>query len=970
MTHAIIIFLTILLLGVVLYYSKYLKEDFTTLPSDYANHIDKSAAKFNPITNMNNPVNPIIPFNKENASLVQGAFNSIDLSPSSTSYNVTSGSKTYTVPVDTPDTFRLAKTCEAAPLSCSAFDDPTFAENCGMSFDAQGTDSNGKPHIGGLYVAPSSRTYQTTESMKARDLHQDPSLAFQPTIGTAKPGTFALTKNDCMIVKEKIDCEKKQSFDTPNCTQCYTSRTFSRVGPEAARIPFYLNLVGNLGNGDGRAVIRINNMKNNTGPQEMMYSLSDKTPTTITLPGNQEGSSLSILLMGINSGSYVAGYIESSTPSGSFKLDITHMIMVDSETNSKPRISGTATINGFRCVRIIPGSGKKAMTLTGIIPFSFIDTNDYEAGSCANGPIITKAASATFLNSDACFNKDNQPGNYSLECLQSRWLGMGGTSGGTGYPSDKANADALQKNPDGSPLPIETIIDNLSIIMLRAQTGKDKAGVSLSIDDWNTASMFATGTPITSPCDVENAATGPLSKECLSYLYMNQGITSHIGPTYDLPPWQDASMKGQDQRNTFCQPGTSLDPNTDAGLKLGQTLGGVEQVKKYYNNINRIASDDSRTNKEREKEINQCFGVPLRPVVNNATPGPKQVFAVGPGYDYTRDQAASVCAGYGAQVATKAQLAEAQTNGADWCFSAWVQDSTSGQWPITTSVIGGCGGRQGIIEWTPDNKKAGVTCYGPKPAINTVSEGVVKPFNGSSWDQPSGPVYTEVPTGYLQTTAEQPACFSGLSPEQAQDGCNRLGNRCAGFSYAKDGSGGGCYKGNHNGGMVNDPNYMGYVKTPLPSLAGQMKGRYIKLQYNHQECLNLAEIRVYSTNGGPNIITPNTPVTKSSGYQGDMFPNRNFVDGNTNNFVHTSCYDVPWIIVDLNPNGPMVDIFKIVVFNRVDCCQSRVLGTVLEIYNAGGASAANRIYVSDPIRTTNHTYTWFPPSPAIIVDQP
>ena len=96
MTHAIIIFLTILLLGVVLYYSKYLKEDFTTLPSDYANHIDKSAAKFNPITNMNNPVNPIIPFNKENASLVQGAFNSIDLSPSSTSYNVTSGSKTYT----------------------------------------------------------------------------------------------------------------------------------------------------------------------------------------------------------------------------------------------------------------------------------------------------------------------------------------------------------------------------------------------------------------------------------------------------------------------------------------------------------------------------------------------------------------------------------------------------------------------------------------------------------------------------------------------------------------------------------------------------------------------------------------------------------------------------------------------------------------------------------------------------------
>jgi hypothetical protein len=699
-----------------------------------------------------------------------------------------------------------------------------------------------------------------------------------------------------------------------------------------------------------------------------MYKLSDKTPTTVSIRGDKEGSSLSIISFGVNSSSYLAGYIEGNTASGTFKLDLIHMIMVDSETGSKPRISGTVTVNGFRCVRIIPGRAKKDMNLSGIIPFSFIDTQDYESNSCNNGPVITKAESATFLNSDACFNKDNKPGNYSLECLQSRWLTMGGTSSGTGYPSDKAKADALQKSSDGSPLPIETIIDNLSSIMLRAQTGKDASGSQLSINDWNTASMFTTGVAINSPCDTENASTGPLSKECLSYLYMNQGTTSHIGPTYDLPPWNDASMKGQDSRNTFCQPGTSLDPNTDAGFKLGQTLGGVAEVKKYYNNINRIANDDSKSNKEREKEINQCYGVSLNPVVNNATPGPKQVFAVGPGYDYTRDQATSICANYGAQVATKAQLAEAQTNGADWCFSAWVQDSTSGQWPITTSVIGGCGGKQGIIEWTPGNNKAGVNCYGPKPAINTVIGGTIKPFNGSSWDQPSGPVYTEVPTGYLQTTGDQPSCFSGLSPEQAQDGCNRLGKRCAGFSYAKDGSGGGCYKGNHNAGLVNDPAYMGYVKTPLPyPIGAAIKGRGIRLKYNRQECLNLAEIRVYSSNGGPNIITPNTPISKSSGYQGDMFPSRNFVDSNTNNFVHTSCSDVPWIVVDL---GSMVDIFKIVVFNRVDCCQSRILGTVLEIYNEGGLDPGSRIYVSEPITTTNRTYTWFPPSPAIVVDQP
>jgi hypothetical protein len=132
------------------------------------------------------------------------------------------------------------------------------------------------------------------------------------------------------------------------------------------------------------------------------------------------------------------------------------------------------------------------------------------------------------------------------------------------------------------------------------------------------------------------------------------------------------------------------------------------------------------------------------------------------------------------------------------------------------------------------------------------------------------------------------------------------------------------------------------------------------------ECLNLAEIRVYSKKGGPNIITPNTPVTKSSGYQGDMFPSKNFVDGDTGqtyNFVHTSCGDVPWVQVDL---GSMIDIYKVVVFNRVDCCQSRILGTVLQILNEEN----DMIYVSNNVNSTNRTYAWFPPNVAIQVDLP
>jgi hypothetical protein len=159
---------------------------------------------------------------------------------------------------------------------------------------------------------------------------------------------------------------------------------------------------------------------------------------------------------------------------------------------------------------------------------------------------------------------------------------------------------------------------------------------------------------------------------------------------------------------------------------------------------------------------------------------------------------------------------------------------------------------------------------------------------------------------------------------------------------------------------------MGYVKVPIGNPSSVITGRYIKLQYNRVECLNLAEIRVYSKKGGPNIITPNTPVTKSSGYQGDMFPGRNFVDGDTGqtyNFVHTSCGDVPWVQVDL---GSMIDIHRVVVYNRVDCCQSRILGTVLQILN----DQNELIYVSNPINSVNQNYTWFPPNSAIQVDLP
>jgi hypothetical protein len=131
--------------------------------------------------------------------------------------------------------------------------------------------------------------------------------------------------------------------------------------------------------------------------------------------------------------------------------------------------------------------------------------------------------------------------------------------------------------------------------------------------------------------------------------------------------------------------------------------------------------------------------------------------------------------------------------------------------------------------------------------------------------------------------------------------------------------------------------------------------------------LNLAQILVFSSENGPNIITASTKVTKSSGWNGDDFPSQNSVNQKGNggyNFVHTSCSsaETPWIEVDL---GSTVRIHKIVVWNRTDCCQSRVLGTILSVLN----EQKEAIYFSNPIQSTNQSYTWYPPNGNVMLDK-
>lgn len=747
----IIIFLIILvILTLILHYSKGYKEGFFDFPDvDHNVYVQNSKDKYNELTTTINLLDPAVPVSPDSASAFKIALGGLAAKPTSTAFDM-KANVDYNIPNDLPNTFQQAQSCQAAAPSCSAFDDPTFAANCGMSFDIKGMDASGKPHLGGLFISPSDRKQQMDRAdnvLSTGSAPYDPYKVYQPTLGKSKPGTFALTKDQCVVVKEKVDCAAKQTFNSPNCTQCYTSQNFARVGPETGRIPSTLFIFGS-GN------VTITSANNNI--TQTTTALDANNPVQVNVPGDAEGTVFSVVVQQPNNNPlpYVAGYIQGQTPRGTFKLDLFNLVESDQVSKAKPHINGSITVGGFRCLTMVPGTGQTYLNLACIIPFSFLSMYDGDALTCDNGPIITQAASATFLESDPCFGKANKPGNYKLECLQTRWTEMGGTPQGTGYPSNQTKADAIQKDANGNALDIDTIVNNLAPKMTSAMTGQDANGKNLSIPDWNTVSMWATGTPINTPCDGPNKDNGPLSQECLTYLYMNQGINSHIGPTYTLSNVSMASMKGQNTPNTYCQPGAGIDPATPAGLKFGQSLGGINAVKQTYDQINRLANDNTKTNQARAQAVQQCYGVTLDPMTTPKQPGPTQVFAVGPNYSYTQAEAPQICAKYGAQVATSSQLQDAQSYGADWCFTGWVSDSSNAQYPITTRTMAGCGnGTSGIIQWTPDNKQAGVNCYGPKPGIDDYPENTILPFNETLWDQPGSKPVSGGPSGIFTVLA-------------------------------------------------------------------------------------------------------------------------------------------------------------------------------------------------------------------------
>lgn len=592
----------------------------TALGQDHAKYIGDMTARVNPVMNLMNPsANPLLPPKFKSSDVktaetnLRNALRTVDADPQNPSMTLRS-SDVSNIRLNSASGgtggFKTIGVCEAIQtMDCNAFDKPNFQANCGICHEG-GVDSGNNRKTGGLYITEEDK-FNAEADMRRM---QSRRAKYSPSVGKCAPDRFTITKEQCIRMKHQMECEKKQDFSSPGCAQCYQDETFKYITSELDTTDPTLVVAGS-----GSLTLTIVGK-----PQPKQFA----TPITLTegakrieLPDFAEGDSLQLA---VSPGSAsIAGYLTGKTPTGEFRLDITRLIQTDTITGAKPRMAGQQDIAGDMYMTIRPGRGKESMNLVFQNVFTFVDTTEEESFQCASAPFIKKASSAAFLNSGPCYKKGSGPGKYSMECLQTVFTSAGCDVKGEGYPNTQAKATALMTR-GGQALKIGQIAGQVYQDSLSSYSGRSASGAKLSLDQWNTVSRTCTGKQILSPCDLDDKANGPLSSECLSYLWQNMGATDKrpgsTGPTYSNTE-ATASLAGT--KNQFCTPKGTMAPINASGqlnqqaFQTAQKQGGVQKVKAFYDTIHKRANDNRLKDSERQQAIQQCYGVDLQPLASN-----------------------------------------------------------------------------------------------------------------------------------------------------------------------------------------------------------------------------------------------------------------------------------------------------------------------------------------------------------------
>lgn len=507
------------------------------------------------------------------------------------------------------------KKCEAVTTdSCDAFDSSEFVSSeCGICLDPQGQNSRKVMGMGGRFIA------QVLRQPLAGYDPNNPSEGnvdipnYKATVGTCPTGKLVSTKAECLKKKAELECQRAGVINNPaGCSQCvadtsYTIVDKTRAGVNATSGSIYVA-------GSGRLVV-------SQGSQTVTKTLTNTSQfIAITTP---EGQTITLSIEKVNNSDdpvSIRGYLAS----GTYKIDLYRTIQSDDQTGRRPlQITGADRILDGRAVTIMaPGWGKDRMMLRMIVPFTFVNPMSLEATKCPSSPFITTEASATAMGSDPCYKAGSAPGAYSLDCLKNMWESNGCTTTGRGYPNTASRAAALLTDGAGAARSLDDIAAHIYEAALITSTGMNTAGEQLDIPTWSASSLFCNGTEIVSPCDTATLATGPLSAQCIRFLWKNQGSgllpnggANPIGTTYEeptTPVHRSLFSSGIIQRG--CVSSGTLSPENPDGttnmtnVRFWQAKGGLNNVKLAMREIHNKANEDGLTDTDRRGPFQQCYG--------------------------------------------------------------------------------------------------------------------------------------------------------------------------------------------------------------------------------------------------------------------------------------------------------------------------------------------------------------------------
>jgi hypothetical protein len=582
----------------------------TAFGPDHTRYIEQSATRFNELMNTMNPLkNALVPPTATKADInrteqtVKDALRGLSIRPKNPTVNVEKGDDSQYLINRIPNSTALmgVKTCEAVKTDdCSKFLDPTFQQNCGICH-VDGTDSNGRAWIGGLFIDPSDK--QT--SKLAADVQGLRKPQYTPTVGTCDPKRFSTSYEQCIRVKKQLQCQATKSFNDPaGCSQCFGDQSFQFIDTEIEKLfpQLILSGKGTWGLYNGTTLIKSG-------------TFTEGQAVTVDVPDFKEGTILGLNVSG--EGAFVGGYLQGTTPTGNFIVDLIRLVDKDAQTMAKPALAGFFSINEANYSKIRPGRGKPMISLFIVNPFTFLQPDEEEAQKCATAFIATQDG-AEFLNRHPCYKKGQGPGLYSQECLQQMFVDAGCSSDGTAYPSTPMKANELMKDTEtGQAYTLAQIGNSIYSLSQQAATGRDGAGNEIPLEKWDEQSMKCLGVRRSGPCDRDNKDTGPLGKECLAYLYNNQGadvfIPGGVGPTYTS--LQEKSSLFPNGKDRFCTPQGTLSPfNPDgsentAAINLLRSKGGAKQVQAFLDSVHRKANDNVLADQDRKEFVKQCYGV-------------------------------------------------------------------------------------------------------------------------------------------------------------------------------------------------------------------------------------------------------------------------------------------------------------------------------------------------------------------------